>query len=75
MQNKSNNRGEYNVAVYWDICNSITKEFREKLYGELVEPYKHEKEKQENETHDNAEKTGYDRLDKERGNTPFRREK
>lgn len=30
-------------AVYQDICFPITKEFRERLYGEIVETYKEEK--------------------------------
>ena len=59
-------------AVYQDICYPVTKEFREKLYGELMESYKHEKEKLENESRDNAEKTDKDMSDKERENTPFR---
>lgn len=32
-------------AVYQDICFPITKEFRERLYGEIVETYKEEKVK------------------------------
>ena len=32
-------------AVYQDICFPITKEFRERLYGEIVETYKEEKGK------------------------------
>lgn len=32
-------------AVYQDICFPITKEFRERLYGEIVETYKEEKAK------------------------------
>ena len=30
-------------AVYQDICFPVTKEFRERLYGEIVETYKEEK--------------------------------
>ena len=66
---KTDNQGR---AVYQDICYPVTKEFREKLYGELMESYKHEKEKLENESRDNAEKTDKDMSDKERENTPFR---
>lgn len=32
-------------AVYQDICFPVTKEFRENLYGEIIETYKEEKEK------------------------------
>ena len=32
-------------VVYQDICFPVTKEFREKLYGEIIETYKEEKAK------------------------------
>lgn len=32
-------------AVYQDICFPVTKEFRENLYGEIIETYKEEKAK------------------------------
>lgn len=34
---RSKERDEYNQAVYKDVCNPITKEFRDKLYGEILE--------------------------------------
>lgn len=60
--------------VYQDICYPVTKEFREKLYGELMDSYEKEKAKQEEKSRDNAERDGKDRSgkDKERENTPFR---
>lgn len=36
---KSNERDENNNPVYKDICNPITKEFREELYGQILEAY------------------------------------
>ncbi len=36
---RSNERTEQNEAVYKDICNPITKEFREELYNNILELY------------------------------------
>jgi DNA-binding cell septation regulator SpoVG len=36
---RSNERTEQNEAVYKDICNPITKEFREELYDNILELY------------------------------------
>ncbi len=36
---KSKERDEHNQAVYKDVCNPITKEFREELYGEILDLY------------------------------------
>lgn len=36
---KSNERDENDRAVYKDICNPITAEFREELYGNILEAY------------------------------------
>lgn len=36
---RSKERDEYNQAVYKDVCNPITKEFRDKLYGEILALY------------------------------------
>lgn len=40
---------ENNKPVYRDICYPVTKEFREKLYGEILEMHQLEKEKRLNE--------------------------
>lgn len=40
---KSNERDENGGAVYKDICNPITAEFREELYGKILEAYEQEK--------------------------------
>jgi len=36
---------ENNKPVYRDICYPVTKEFREKLYGTILEMHQQEKEK------------------------------
>lgn len=36
---KSKERDEHNQAVYKDVCNPITKEFREELYGNILDLY------------------------------------
>ena len=46
---KSNERDE-NGNVYKDVCNPITKEFREELYGNILEAYENlQKQDQEQE--------------------------
>ena len=40
---KSNERDENGGAVYKDICNPITAEFREELYGNILETYEQER--------------------------------
>lgn len=47
---KSNERDENNAAVYKDVCNPITKEFREELYGQILEAYELAKEHLEAQT-------------------------
>lgn len=41
---KTKQTDEFGKSLYQDVCYPITKEFREKLYGELVEVYHQEKE-------------------------------
>lgn len=36
---RSKERDEHNQAVYKDVCNPITKEFREELYGDILDLY------------------------------------
>lgn len=36
---RSKERDEHNQAVYKDVCNPITKEFREELYGDILGLY------------------------------------
>lgn len=36
---RSNERDTYNNVIYKDVCNPITAEFREKLYGDILDAY------------------------------------
>ena len=71
---KTKKKDEQGKAVYQDICYPVTKEFREKLYGELMDSYEKEKDKQEEKSRENAEREGEkkDARDVEREPTPFR---
>lgn len=42
---KTKQTDEQGKAVYQDVCFPVTKEFRENLYGEIIETYKEEKAK------------------------------
>ncbi len=41
---KSSERDENNAVVYKDVCNPITKEFREELYGQILDAYEQAKD-------------------------------
>ena len=45
---------ENGKAVYQDVCYPVTKDFREKLYDEIINTYEKEKQKQKNEAQDKA---------------------
>lgn len=54
---KSSQRNENNEPVYKDVCNPITKEFREELYSSILQAYENVK----NKTGDKqVQKTGND---------------
>lgn len=66
---------EQGKTVYQDICYPVTKEFREKLYEEIVKTYDMEKAKQQEQTQDrqkqkNESKDGFTQMPKQ--DTPFR---
>lgn len=42
---KTKQTDEQGKAIYQDVCYPVTKEFRENLYGEIIETYKEEKAK------------------------------
>jgi len=44
---KTRQLDEQGKAVYQDVCYPVTKEFRDKLYAEVIKTYEKEKEKQE----------------------------
>ena len=62
---------EQGKAVYQDVCYPVTKEFWEKLYGEIVAEYERAKEKQNEKTREEA-KQQLKQPEKERTDTPFR---
>ena len=48
------------INIYNDICYPVTKEFREKLYAEILEVYEREKEKQQGQSQSKAEQKAND---------------
>ncbi|NMA74868.1 MAG: septation protein spoVG [Bacteroidales bacterium] len=64
---------EQGEAIYQDVCYPVTKEFREKLYAEIVREYEQAKEKSQKQVRDNTEKTvGSKENQKDKEATPFR---
>jgi DNA-binding cell septation regulator SpoVG len=64
---------EKGKAVYQDVCYPVTKEFREKLYSEIISQYQQAKTKNEERAKDNAARTsGSPEKKQERDATPFR---
>lgn len=45
---KTNEKDENQNDIYQDICNPITKEFREQLYGDILKAYEERETKKEN---------------------------
>ena len=69
---------EQGKAIYQDVCYPVTKEFREKLYGEVMKTYEEEKEKKQeeqketkNDLQKEKEKSGQFQILPDR-ETPFR---
>jgi DNA-binding cell septation regulator SpoVG len=64
---------EKGKAVYQDVCYPVTKEFREKLYDEIIREYEKAKEKSNDRAKDNAARTsGIPEKKQERDAMPFR---
>ena len=66
---KTRQTDEYGKPVYQDVCYPVTKEFREKLYGEIIQTYEREREKWKvtaNEKEVNSEKKSPVRRQKSR---------
>jgi len=47
---KTNEKDENDKDVYQDICNPITKEFREELYGDILKAFEERNEKKDKST-------------------------
>lgn len=66
---------EQNKPVYQDVCYPVTKEFREKLFGEILDTYEKEKAKQQEQAQNKNQaqepsKDGFQRVNNQEG--PFR---
>ena len=66
---------EQNKPVYQDVCYPVTKEFREKLFGEILDTYEKEKAKQQEQVQNknqakDTSKDGFMRVNNQEG--PFR---
>lgn len=66
---------EQNKPVYQDVCYPVTKEFREKLFGEILDTYEKEKAKQQEQAQNKNQaketsKDGFMRVNNQEG--PFR---
>ncbi len=70
---KTKQTDEHGKSVYQDVCYPVTKEFREKLYTEIIAVYEREKEKQEEESQNRAEEKAKGSFTKApEKDTPFR---
>ena len=52
---------EQGKPVYQDVAYPVTKEFREKLYGQIIEEYEKAKEQSQNQTHGKEVQTEQDK--------------
>lgn len=70
---KTKQNDEQGKPIYQDVCYPVTKEFREKLYTEIVREYEQAKEKSQDKAKDNMEKPVGNRVNQqEKEDTPFR---
>lgn len=70
---KTKQLDEQGKAIYQDVCYPVTKEFREKLYTEIVREYEQAKEIDQNQARENAEnKAENTEKEQEKEATPFR---
>lgn len=70
---KTKQNDEQGKPIYQDVCYPVTKEFREKLYAEIVREYEQAKEKSQDQAKDNTEKPVGNRVNQqEKEATPFR---
>lgn len=57
--------------IYQDVCYPVTKEFREKLYNEIISEYEKAKEKNNEKAREDAKKQA-ESPERDRKETPFR---
>ena len=64
---------EQGKPIYQDVCYPVTKDFREKLYNEIISEYEKAKEKSNEKARESAEKHhGNPDKEKDKEATPFR---
>ena len=70
---RSNERDESNGVIYKDVCYPVTKDFREKLYNEIISEYEKAKDRSNEKARESAEKHhGNPDKEKDKEATPFR---
>lgn len=62
---------ENGKPIYQDVCYPVTKDFREKLYNEIIAEYEKAKDKSNEKARENAEQN-HGNPDKDKKDTPFR---
>ena len=64
---------EQGKPIYQDVCYPVTKDFREKLYNEIISEYEKAKDKSNERARESAEKHhGNPDKEKDKETTPFR---
>ena len=64
---------EQGKPIYQDVCYPVTKDFREKLYNEIISEYEKAKDKSNEKARESAEKNhGNPDKEKDKEATPFR---
>ena len=64
---------EQGKPIYQDVCYPVTKDFREKLYNEIISEYEKAKDKGNEKARESAEKHyGNPNKEKDKEATPFR---
>ena len=64
---------EQGKPIYQDVCYPVTKDFREKLYNEIISEYEKAKDKSNEKARESAEKHhGNPDKEKDKEVTPFR---
>ena len=70
---KTKQMDEQGKPIYQDVCYSVTKDFREKLYNEIISEYEKAKDKSNENARESAEKHhGNPDKEKDKEATPFR---
>ena len=62
---------ENGKPIYQDVCYLVTKDFKEKLYNEIIAEYEKAKDKSNEKARENAEQN-HGNPDRDKKDTPFR---